>query len=100
MRIKKKHDELLAETPEARQSLPKAKQSSPTRDGQSELSELIARRAYELYEERGKCDGEDLDDWLRAEAEVRDSLSKPERKRTATNRAQRSTSTLKASASR
>jgi hypothetical protein len=92
MRIKKKHDELLAETTETQQV-------SPLKDEQPSLSELIARRAYELYEERGRSDGEDLDDWFRAEAEVRDSLGKPERKRTATNRAQRSTSTLKASAS-
>jgi len=30
----------------------------------------IRRRAYELYEERGCEDGHDLDDWLRAEAEI------------------------------
>jgi hypothetical protein len=34
------------------------------------LEEEIRRRAYELYEERGREDGRDLDDWLRAEAEV------------------------------
>jgi|HubBroStandDraft_1064217.scaffolds.fasta_scaffold1010598_1 hypothetical protein len=32
----------------------------------------IARRAYELYLERGCAAGEDLDDWLRAEREVRE----------------------------
>ena len=31
----------------------------------------IARRAYELYQERGGNEGQDLDDWLRAEAELR-----------------------------
>lgn len=30
----------------------------------------IRRRAYELYEERGREDGHDLDDWLRAEEEI------------------------------
>jgi hypothetical protein len=30
----------------------------------------IARRAYELYLERGCADGEDLNDWLRAEREL------------------------------
>lgn len=30
----------------------------------------IRRRAYALYEERGREDGHDTDDWLRAEAEV------------------------------
>jgi Protein of unknown function (DUF2934) len=34
------------------------------------LEEDIRRRAYELYEERGREDGHDLDDWLRAEAEI------------------------------
>ena len=43
-------------------------------DGQSDLREMIARRAYELYEERGGCDGDDLNDWLRAEAEVKSSV--------------------------
>ena len=32
--------------------------------------EQIRRRAYQLYEERGRDDGHDLDDWLRAEREV------------------------------
>jgi Protein of unknown function (DUF2934) len=39
-------------------------------DEQSDLLEKIARRAYEIYEERGRRDGDDLNDWLRAEAEV------------------------------
>lgn len=30
----------------------------------------IRTRAYELYEERGKEDGRDLDDWFQAEAEI------------------------------
>jgi DUF2934 family protein/TIR domain-containing protein len=34
------------------------------------LHDLIERRAYEIYEERGRSDGEDLNDWLKAEAEV------------------------------
>jgi len=43
-------------------------------DGQTDLSEMIARRAYEIYENRGRCDGEDLNDWFRAEAEVKASV--------------------------
>jgi DUF2934 family protein len=43
-------------------------------DGQSDLREMIARRAYEIYEERGGSDGDDLNDWLRAEAEVKFSV--------------------------
>ena len=34
------------------------------------LEEEIRRLAYELYEDRDREDGYDLDDWLRAEAEV------------------------------
>jgi hypothetical protein len=33
----------------------------------------IARRAYEIFEHRGGGHGHDLDDWLQAEGEVRDS---------------------------
>lgn len=34
------------------------------------LHEQIRRRAYELYEQRGRVDGHDLDDWLESESEV------------------------------
>jgi hypothetical protein len=36
----------------------------------AELQEQIRCRAYQLYEQRGRNDGHELDDWLRAEAEV------------------------------
>jgi len=39
-------------------------------DHASELEERVRRRAYELYEERGRTDGHDMDDWLRAESEI------------------------------
>ncbi len=32
-----------------------------------EARERIAEKAYELYEQRGRQDGQDLDDWLQAE---------------------------------
>ena len=34
------------------------------------FEDQIRARAYELYEERGKEDGHDVDDWIRAEAEI------------------------------
>jgi Protein of unknown function (DUF2934) len=80
MKEKKKHDESLAETPEAWRPSPptKRRQASTFLDkgpnGRSEIRDLVSRRAYELYEERGRTDGEDVNDWLRAEAEVRASL--------------------------
>ncbi len=38
-----------------------------------ELEDAIRRRAYEIYEQRGRADGFELDDWVQAEAEVLDS---------------------------
>ena len=35
-----------------------------------ELEYQIRRRAYELYEERGREDGHEKEDWLRAEEEI------------------------------
>ena len=37
-----------------------------------ELDEKIRQRAYELYEQRGRTDGSELEDWVQAEAEVLD----------------------------
>ena len=34
------------------------------------IGEQISRRAYELYETRGREDGHDLEDWFRAEEEI------------------------------
>jgi hypothetical protein len=45
---------------------PQAALVSPCED----LPSLIARRAYELYRERGYRDGSALDDWLDAEREI------------------------------
>ena len=33
----------------------------------------IARRAFELYCDRGRQDGHDVDDWLNAERELREA---------------------------
>ena len=35
-----------------------------------DLEEQVRRRAYELYEQRGKEEGHDLEDWLQAESEL------------------------------
>ena len=35
-----------------------------------DLQERIRVRAYELYEQRGRENGRELDDWLQAEAEA------------------------------
>jgi hypothetical protein len=94
MRENKKSDKSLAETPEVQQSSPQSslmrrKGQVPAEnhesDGQIDLREMIARRAYEIYEERGGNDGDDVNDWLRAEAEVKSAI-RPEKRRPATSR--------------
>jgi hypothetical protein len=42
-------------------------------NGNGEHAERIAARAYEIYLERGGADGNDIDDWLKAERQVRDA---------------------------
>jgi hypothetical protein len=43
---------------------------TPISDPHQNLQEEIRRRAYELYESRGREDGHDVDDWFGAEAEI------------------------------
>ena len=40
------------------------------------LEQQIRNRAYQLYEERGQEDGHELEDWLRAEAEISRMVAK------------------------
>lgn len=47
-----------------------ARKTAVTEDPQN-IEEQIRARAYQLYEERGRLDGYDAEDWLRAESEVR-----------------------------
>jgi Protein of unknown function (DUF2934) len=46
--------------------------STETRATESpvDIQEQVRRRAFELYEQRGRVDGQDLDDWLQAESEL------------------------------
>jgi hypothetical protein len=44
-----------------------------TGSGSSDEQSRIARRAYELYLERGGSHGQDWEDWLAAEREIRGS---------------------------
>ncbi|MDD5496242.1 MAG: DUF2934 domain-containing protein [Candidatus Omnitrophica bacterium] len=41
-----------------------------------DLSKLIAKKAYELYEKRGRKSGHEMDDWLEAERLVKGKSSK------------------------
>lgn len=40
----------------------------------ADLRDRIARKAYELYQKRGRVEGHDLQDWLDAEAILRDEI--------------------------
>jgi len=72
MREKKNIDRSSAGAPEASHSSSmRGEEAYGDGYGQTELRGLIARRAYEIYEERGKHDGSDVADWLRAEVEVK-----------------------------
>jgi hypothetical protein len=51
----------------------KSRSTKSTTDPHPNMDEEIRRRAYELYEKRGCESGHDVDDWLRAEAEVNGS---------------------------
>jgi hypothetical protein len=53
------------------QKPPKEKVSTIGRTAaEADLEEQIRRRAYELYETRGRGEGHDVEDWLEAEAEI------------------------------
>jgi hypothetical protein len=53
--------------PEAAKPAPKTPPKAPS---QAPSQEAIAKRAYELYLQRGSVSGYELEDWLTAEAEL------------------------------
>jgi hypothetical protein len=62
-------------TPISQRGLPAEGNSTAARNGEQGTSTLILEqiriRAYELFEQRGRLDGFDQEDWTRAEVEVR-----------------------------
>jgi hypothetical protein len=57
-------------------SAPAKSRRAPIRKPNGEIvaDDLIARRAYEIYEARGGQHGADFDDWLEAERQVKTEL--------------------------
>jgi len=51
-------------------TIPNPAEATRPTESTVELQEQVRRRAYELYENRGREDGHDVDDWLQAEWEV------------------------------
>ena len=50
----------------AREKVPKKPKGKAEQETES-LHEMVAKKAYEIHEKRGKQHGSDLDDWLEAE---------------------------------
>jgi len=72
-----------APTPEAKaEPKPKAKADEPKPDDKtpSDLTPQVAKRAYELYEQRAGNDGTAVQDWKKAELEIRNDKAKGEPK--------------------
>ena len=59
----------------ARTSFKLGKSSNPTMS-KEDVNALIAKKAYELYEKRGRKQGHAMQDWLEAEKIVKGKLSK------------------------
>ncbi len=59
----------------ARTSFKLGKSSNPSMS-KDDLSKLVEKKAYELYEKRGKKSGHSMDDWLEAERIVKGKISK------------------------
>jgi hypothetical protein len=53
----------------------KAAKKAKRRMSSDELNRLISERAYSYFEKRGFQQGNDLDDWLRAESEIKKELN-------------------------
>ncbi len=58
-------------------TLPREKNPLEPRPNEQELRNLIAEKAYQLYEKRGHISGHDLEDWLEAERLVLAKLNPP-----------------------
>jgi hypothetical protein len=49
---------------------PKKSPATVRNETEDDLEDRIRERAHELYEARGREDGHELEDWLRAEDEI------------------------------
>lgn len=54
---------------EMKSNSPSKEQPTQSLKAPADLQEQVRLRAYELYEERGKRDGFEVEDWLQAEGE-------------------------------
>jgi hypothetical protein len=73
MKAKTKQEELQQEAQQTAQSNDLVETPS-----QPNMEDRIRQRAYELSQQRDTYDGDPVNDWYRAEAEVRAAFSSPE----------------------
>jgi len=59
----------------ARTSFKLGRSSNPTMS-KEDLNKLIEKKAFELYEKRGRKAGHTVDDWLEAERIIKGKLSR------------------------
>jgi hypothetical protein len=64
------HEEQDGNANEERSTIPNSATESEVMRSANGLQEQVRCRAYELYEQRGKEDGHEIDDWLQAESEL------------------------------
>jgi H+-transporting ATPase len=79
VKAESKPEEKAAPTPEAKADEPKPEaktEPKPEAKTRSDLTPRIAKRAYELYGERAGNDGTAVQDWKKAEQEIRNDESK------------------------
>jgi Protein of unknown function (DUF2934) len=51
-------------------SVPLLRKTSPANSSSADLEPKIRERAYQLYQDRGRAPGLDIEDWLNAEREI------------------------------
>ena len=51
-------------------SIPNPPAAPQASESSADLTEQVRCRAYDLYEQRGREDGHELDDWVQAESEI------------------------------
>ena len=59
----------------ARGSTNKASSNTEMSIPQDQLTNMIRKKAYELYEKRGKKSGQDMANWLEAERMIKQKVS-------------------------
>lgn len=59
----------------ARTSFKLGKSSNPTMS-KEDVTKLVEKKAFELYEKRGRKAGHSIDDWLEAERIIKGKISK------------------------